>query len=131
MSTLFGSFSESDDPYPEYEENVVTDCGQDDYDQFLMVKLGVMEAPGGRFEPSRLLTEQEAAVIMYRIMEASDPAYMKEFMGINPSEADILEFYFEDGIIAKSGDNKYNPAANLTNRLALVRLSRLYDALFE
>ena len=130
MSTLYGSFSESDDPYPDYEENVVTDCGQDDYDQFLMVKLGIMEAPGGRFEPNRPLTEQEAAIAMYRTMEAADPEYMTEFADMDAAEEDILAFCLEWEVIEQDGGNAYRAQESLTNRLALVRLSRLYQAIY-
>ena len=128
MTTLYWSFLYSDDPLPDYIENVVNDCGQDDYDQFLMVHLGVMEAKDGKFEPARPLTEKEAATIMYRIVDLADPELLEEY---GPGEADIMEFYSDYGIIDKNGPNEYQGAENLTNRLALVRLSRLFDVFFE
>jgi len=128
MTTLYWSVLYSDDPLPDYIENIVSDCGQDDYDQFLMVHLGVMEAKDGKFEPAKPLTEKEAALIMYRIVCLADPELLEEY---GPAEKDILEFYSDYGIFDKSGPNEYMASENLTNRLALVRLSRLFDVFFE
>ena len=127
MSVVYGTVSDEYDPYPDYEENVVTDCGFDDYDQFLMVYLGVMDAPGGRFEPSKPVTQSEAAVILYRVLGMADP----DIVDTDAEEADIVEIFIYFEIIDESGPNAYSAAANLTNRLALVRLSRLYEVLFE
>ena len=127
MSVVYGTVSDEHDPYPDYEENVVKDCGQDDYDQFLMVYLGIMDAPGGRFEPSRPVTQAEAAAILYRVLGMADP----DIADADADEEDIIEILIYNGIMDESGPNAYDAAANLTNRLALVRLSRLYAVLFE
>ena len=76
MSTLYATVAEDYTEWPDYEEGVVTDSGQDDYDEFLMVWLGVMDAPGGRFEPTQAITEREAVVIMYQVMALSDPYWL-------------------------------------------------------
>ena len=126
MTTLFYYVSEEDDPFPDYREGVVTDCGEDDYDQFFMVHLGLMDAPGGRFEPNRPMTEIDTSLIMYRIIALADP----DFVDASLSEASILELLEEIGVF-DGALNAYKAAENLTNKLALVRLSRLFDAIFE
>ena len=125
---LYGDISDADEPYPDYIENIVQDCGQDDYDQFLMVHLGVMEAKGGSFEPGKALTESDALSIMYQIVTLADPNILSDY---GSNMADILEFYMDYGIVEESGNNEYRESDNLTNRLALVRISRLFDMLFE
>ena len=127
MSTLYGTVSEEDYPYPDYVENVVTDCGEDDYDQFLMVHLGVMQAPGGLFEPLKPITQQEAAIIMYRVSALSDP----DWFDMNADDADIMDFYTEAIVLEENGPNAFAPEESITNRLALVRLSRFYNTVFE
>ena len=127
MSVVYGTVSDDDDPYPDYQENVVKDCGQDDYDQFLMVYLGVMDAPDGRFEPSKPLSQLEAALILYRVLGMADPDIADAYA----DEEDIVEILIYNDIMDASGPNAYDAYANLTNRLALVRLSRLYGVLFE
>jgi len=127
MATMYGAVSEEDDPYPYYIEGVVTDGGNDDYDMFLMVHLGVMDAPGGRFNPRGTLTEQEATLIMYRVAELADP----DWFGSGADDEDILEFLYDLSAIEHSGENTLRSNEPLTNKLALVRLSRLYSAVFE
>ena len=126
MTLMFEYMLEYDYDYPDYIEGIVTDSGQDDYDQFLMVHLGLMKAPGGRFEPNRPITEQEAALLMYRVSALADP----DWFGSDESDNDILEFYLEYGIIDTSGNNALNENQNLTNRLALVRISKFFEAVF-
>ena len=101
--------------------------GLTDYEQFLMVYLGVMDAPGGRFEPSRPLTQAEAALILYSVIGIADPDIVDHDIDL----ADIVEIFVDNDIIDASGPNTYSESQNLTNRLALVRLSRLYNVLFE
>ena len=127
MANLYGIISELDEPYPDYRDGIVKDCGQDDYDQFLMVHLGVMEAPGGRFEPNKTLTENEAALIMYKVAALADPEYFDA--GLN--DAGIMKLLADYGVIDKRGPGALQANEKLTNRLALVRLGRLYDAVFE
>ena len=127
MTVVYATIAVDDDPFPEYVEDVVKDCGQDDYDQFLMVYLGVMDAPGGRFEPSKPLTQAEAALILYCVIGMADP----DIVDFDVDLADIVEIFTDNDIIDASGPNAYSASANLTNRLALVRLSRLYGVLFE
>jgi len=126
MFTLYATVAEDYTEWPEYEEGVITDSGQDVYNEFLMVWLGVMDAPGGRFDPTQPVTEREAAIIMYQVMALSDP-YWLDFLD---NEADILDIYIDAGVIDDSGPNSYRPDERLTNRLALVRLGRLYIAIF-
>jgi len=127
MTTLFMYVSEEDDPFPDYKEGVVTDCGQDDYDQFFMVSLGIMEAPGGRFEPNKPLSEREAALIMHTVVAIADP----ELLDIDEAERDIIELFEDIEVFDEPGENTYSASKDLTNRLALVRVSRMFDAIFE
>jgi hypothetical protein len=65
MSTLFGSFSESDDPYPDYEEDIVTDCGQDDYDQFLLGEQSAwLETAAGGFHDAQFYHQELVIIIL-------------------------------------------------------------------
>jgi len=129
MSILYFTLMDEDEieNLPDYVDNVVNDCGQDDYYQFFMVTLGVMDAPGGRFEPNKPITERDAAIIMYNIIALADP----DLVDIDVNEADIIEIFEDNEITDSSGANKYNANENITVRLALVRLSRLYNAIFE
>jgi len=127
MTTLYGLVSEEESPYPDYIADVVIDSGQDNYDQFFMVHIGVMDAIDGRFEPNRPITQQEAALIMYRVVALADP-YL---LDVNDSEEVILEAFGDNNILDEDGPNSYQESENLSKRLALVRLSRLYDAIFE
>jgi len=127
MANLYWALHEDGSDEPEYKENVVKDCGNDDFDQFLMVSLGVMEAKDGKFNPNGNLTQEEAAVIMYRICNIANPGYLDK--SIDPKG--IINAFNENSVIDESGDNAYNAAAKITGRLALVRCNRLYEAIFE
>ncbi|MDR2035876.1 MAG: hypothetical protein LBP91_04300 [Coriobacteriales bacterium] len=125
-STLYWTLWHEGMLYPPYEEGVVTDCGGDDYNQFLMVKLGLMEAPGGRFNPNGNLTEEEAAVILYRICIFA----LTEGKYAGTPVSEMIDAYLFAGVMDESGDNVYNAEENITCRLALVRCNRLYQFLF-
>ena len=128
MSTWYTWVSEDEGAYPDYEEGVVTDCGDEDYDQFLMVYLGLMDAPSGKFEPNRPLSQKEAAVIMYRVAYSADPEWFEEY-----GEDEILEFYFENELLSEGPEAKsdvFRENENLTNKQALVRLSMFFEALY-
>jgi hypothetical protein len=127
MTTMFATMLEEDYDFPEYVEGMVTDSGHDDYDEFLMVYLGVMEAPGGRFDPRGSLTEKEAALIMYRVAALADP----EWFWDDATDEDILDWLFDITVIEGDGPNTLQETEPLTNSLALVRLSRLYSGVFE
>jgi hypothetical protein len=94
---------------------------------FLMVYLGLMEAPNGSFNPHGTITEKEAALLMYRAAELGDPGWW----GTGAGDAEILDFLFDNEILERSGPNAFNEGAILTNRLALVRLGRLYDFIYS
>jgi hypothetical protein len=126
MTTLFIMMQEGELWVPDYQEGVILDGGQGSYDAFLMIYLGVMDAPGGRFNPSGTLTQREAALIMYRVSEMADP----DWFGRNANDRYILSWLYDIDVLEHSGPNTFNDTAVLTNRLALVRLARLYDAVF-
>ena len=126
MANLYWNVWEEGSPEPEYEEGVVKDCGQDDYDQFLMVALGVMEAPNGRFHPNGNVTEEEAAVIMYQLCAIADPNVAEP----TENRAEMVEICLNSEVMEKSGNNSYSPQKNITGRLALVRCNRLYQIIF-
>jgi hypothetical protein len=111
---------------PEYEEGVIVDGGQDSYDFWLMVYLGVMDAPGGRFNPSATLTQRDAALIMYRVAAFADP----EWFWADADDQQILDWLFEIAALEDDGLNALQESEDITNRLALIRLARFYEAVF-
>lgn len=127
MRNLYWMVWEEGSPDPDYEEGLVTDCGQDDYDQFLMVSLGVMDAPGGKFSPNANLTQEEAALILYDICSLADPSYFEELS----EGGNQIYFSLNYGIMDENGDNGYRPEEKITCKLALVRCNRLFEAIFE
>ncbi len=127
MAGLYYDVWEEGSKNPDYEEGIVTDCGNDDFDQFLMVKLGLMDAPNGRFNPNGNLTELEAGIIMYNTIFIADPQLVKKYD--NPN--DIIEVYLDNNVIEKDGNNVYNADKKITGQLALVRLNRLYNIIYE
>jgi len=116
-----------DDPFRAYEEGFITDCGWNDWKQFIMVHLGLMDAPDGRFNPGGSLTEREAAMIMYKVVALADP----RVSSADDPESSIIQTFERLGFFDPSGPNAYNSSEKLTCKLALVRLWRFYDALFN
>lgn len=125
MANMYWAMYEEGSPDPDYEEDIVKDCGQDNFDQFLMVKLGVMEAKDGKFNPNKNLTEEEAAVIMYNICRIADPNLVDD-----GNATQIVENLLDYGVIDEIGENLFNASDKITGRLALVRCNRLYEAVF-
>lgn len=127
MSNLYFTAWVEGSPIPEYEDGIVTDCGEDDYNQFLMVKLGLMEAPGGKFSPNKPITEKEAAIVMYRAVAAADPSWLSD-----SKDAKLIEDTQKEwGIFEASGDNVFSADKPITGQLALVRCNRIYELMFE
>jgi len=128
MTTSYGLFNYfmSDDVfvYPDYEEGVITDSisDWDRWHQFMVVYLGVMDAPNGIFNPTGTVTEQEAAVIMFRIcaLALDDP----DIMDVEADEDFIVEWFLRRGIAEANGPNAFDGSARLSNRLAMVRTVR-------
>ena len=117
---------DSDADY-DYEEGIVIDCGQDDYDPFLLVKLGVTPAPHGKFSPNQNLTEEEALLIMIRICALADPALIDD----TTVAAEAVSICLDNDVIELNGYNVYTAAKKITGQLALVRCNHLYSAIFE
>lgn len=126
MSNLYWTVWEEGSAQPEYEEGIVTDCGDDDYAQFLMVKLGVMSAENGKFNPNQNLTQEEAAVIMYQICALADPKVAETI----EDKAEMVQICINSNVMDESGENKYTAESKITGQLALVRCNRLYEAIF-
>ncbi len=110
---------------PDYEEGVVTDCGNEDYEEFLMVHLGLMEAPDGKFEPNKPITQQEALNIMY------GTALAAQGDAIEYAEEDMIAEFESIGAINDMDENTYDAESPSTVKLSLVRCSRLYSYIFE
>lgn len=127
MNTMYWTMWEEGSPEPEYVEGIVTDCGQDDYSQFLMVNLGVMDAPNGKFNPNGQLTEEEAAYIMFNLCAIADPNICEQ----TDDREGIALGLIEAGVADESGDNLYTSDKPITGRLALVRCNRLYTYMFD
>ncbi|MEG2315349.1 MAG: hypothetical protein RSC91_03970 [Clostridia bacterium] len=111
---------------PDYEDGIVTDCGANDYDQFLLVKLGVMDAPDGRFSPNDTLTEEQAMRILY---ETAIKGLGVDDGTPTPTE-DLVAELMDAGVVDESGENAYQGEKPITGQLALVRCNRLYNYLF-
>jgi hypothetical protein len=127
LETMYWSMWEEGAPDPEYREGVVTDTGLDDYREFLMVELGVMEAPGGRFEPNGQVTQEEAMRMMYTLCSVADP----EWFPPTENTAEMVAFFQDLVVMGERPENAYVPEANITGQLALVRCGRLMRAVFE
>ena len=111
------------DGLPYYDKDLITDCGDDDYSEFMMAYLGIMEAPGGLFEPHKSMAQQEGLRIMYLTWKlASEPgAVVKDIVY---SEREALDLFSENGIFDKS-ENIYQPDEKLSKKSALVWASRM------
>ena len=100
----------------------ITDVGDDELSPWLMVGLGVMDAPDGLFRPSQSLTEREAMEIIYRVIAiGEDPDVTEEEFF---SEPEYIERFVDKGVLDEAGPNVYSPDERLSKRMALVRLSR-------
>jgi len=125
MSFLFGAFSTREGIYPSFnKEGLVTDCGDNDLLEAMMVYLGVMEAPGGIFGPTKPLTEREAALIMYKaaVMAQSPETTIDQF-----NDDEVIRTLEEIGVLEDSGPNVYQADNKLSNRLSMVRSIRLMN----
>ena len=122
MADFYGAFSESGETYPNDMEDSLKFSGRDSYSQSLMAHLGAMEVQDGYFEPNKWLSEEEAALIMCRVVALTIP----DFFGAE-YEAGIMEALGAYGIFDDYGPGMYKANEKLTQKLALIRLSRLYD----
>ncbi|MEG2950571.1 MAG: hypothetical protein RR946_07765 [Clostridia bacterium] len=127
MAMIYYSTVDENAELPTYEEGIVTDCGANDINQFLMVHLGVMDAPDGRFSPNETLTEEQAMRILYDITIKGTGVDD----GTAVSTEDMLAELTEAGVVAESGENAYQAEKPITSQLALVRCNRLYNYLFS
>ena len=130
MVVLFLYVLEYDFSYSDYSAFLadceLVDCSEDDLGPYLMVFLGVMDAPDGRFDPARSLTEREAAIIMYKVVALADP----DLLDIDYSETQMLRVLDSNDLFDQSGPNIYQESERLTVRLTLVRCYRFFDAIF-
>ena len=127
MGFAFGHNSVLPSIYPDIRGEVADVYDGTDYNESLMVWLGVMETTDGSFESQKSLTEHEAALILYKVvLMASDPELTLDDFD---DEAIIKEF-LEKGILNETGDGAYQPDEKLSKRLAMVRMSKLYDEIF-
>jgi len=127
MAFLYGTYSTHPGVYPTFDkDSLVKDCGNSNLVEAMMVYLGVMEAPDGKFDPARSMTEREGAVIMYKV------AYMAENQGVTSddfNEDEIIDILLEKGVIDESGPNALDPDRKLSSKLAMVRIAKLMQVL--
>ena len=127
MGYAFGHNSVLDSIYPDIRGEVADVYDGDDYNESLMVWLGVMETTNGSFESHKSLTEHEAALILYKVvLMATDPSLTLDDF----DDEAIIKEYMEKGILNETGDGAYQPDEKLSKRLAMVRMSKLYDEIF-
>lgn len=114
------------DIYKEYEEGLITDCGDNDMDAWFVVKNGIMQAYSGKFTPYGNATEEEFALIMYRTLYLADPEYFDNLT----SADDVLTFFCEAGVLDEN-ESVYSAAQKLTGAKMLVRINRMMKSVFE
>lgn len=114
-------------PWPDYREGVITDSTSinDRWNQFVVVELGLMEAPGGRFNPTGSVTEREAALILYRV--AALAIHDEAVISNNVSDDYIIGWFRGIGLFDTDVPDAYNGAERLTNKLTLVRYVRCIE----
>jgi hypothetical protein len=78
-------------------------------------------------EPINSLTEKEAAQLMCEITLMTIP----DFFEAGDDETLVMETLTALGVFNEYGPDAYQASEKLTNRLALVRMNRLYDAIFS
>jgi len=109
-----------------YQGGMVTDCGENNWAQYVMVYFGIMHAEDGLFEPGRSMTQREATIGMYKTVATADP----DVLPPNVVETYMINGFRSLGITEGSGPNAYQENERLTCRLLLVRLWRMYDSIF-
>lgn len=88
------------------------------------------------FAPQDLLTREEAATILLRLIEKVHPDWAAhQVYYVFEDEGDISDWAMRPiqticnmGIMKGVGDNKFAPKANLTTEQAIVAIIRVYDA---
>jgi len=121
---VYGFVPDYFNPWPEYADGLVIDCAGENHYPSVMVSLGLMEAPGGRFNPNMPLTEKEGALLMYRTV-VSPLKDLRSLPNANDETA-IIEFLMNNNVLHESGPNAFDPEGLLTNRLALVRIAQMF-----
>jgi hypothetical protein len=118
---------------PQYDESLIKDCNPDDtdtmYSTSMMAALGLMDAPGGYFEPAKAVTQREAMLIMFKTSMLA--FYPDVTIGdIKTTEEEVLAIFMERGIFDAEGENAYRPDEKLSKKLGLVRMYRLHASTF-
>ena len=109
---------------PSYDKDLVTDSGEDNYSEFMMAYLGLMEAPGGIFKPYKSLTQRDAVKILYQTwMLAANPDLKIKDLTYN--EAEAVEFFVNNGVLNEGGENMFHPEEKMSKKLALVWIGRM------
>jgi hypothetical protein len=97
---------------------------------YFMVAMGIMEAPGGKFEPGKSMTERESMQIIYKTIEAA-----RNKSASSPEDIDESVFipgFTERGMFDEAGGpNVYQANEKLSRKLALVRIGRLLNDEFD
>jgi len=108
---------------------VVKDCGLglDRFFPYYIVRFGLMDAPNGYFDPHKTMTEREAMMIMYRILLL----YNERAGGNNPTEAELVSLFESINIIGSGGQNSYAGDERLTCKIAMIRMSRMFEYFYS
>ena len=109
---------------PYYDKDLVTDSGEDNYSEFMMASLGLMEAPGGIFQPHKSMSQRDAVKILYQTwMLAANPDLEIKDLIYNEDEA--VEFLINNEVLNEDGENVFQPEEKMSKKLALVWISRI------
>ncbi|MCL1896093.1 MAG: hypothetical protein FWG03_06060 [Clostridiales bacterium] len=129
LGYIFTDFSNWPGGHPDIKDTDVPQYTGNDYDEAMMVWLGLMDvAADGSFDAHKSLTERDGAVNMMKILFiANDPS----MAGGSFDEEALLQKLFDADILTDSGPDAFEPDKKLSNRLAMVRLDRLYHAIYS
>jgi len=124
MAFVYGSYSTLPGIYPSFnKDEYVTDCGQANLCEAMMVYLGVMSAPDGNFEPQRSMTELEGTLMMYIVSEMAD----KQNVTIDDFDEDeVIQLLYEWGVLENEGPDVFEPDKKLTGKTLMVRIAKMF-----
>ena len=129
LGYIFTDFSTWPGGHPDIKDTDVPQYKGKDYDEAMMAWFGLMDvAADGSFDAHKSLTERDGALNMFKILLiANDPSLAN---GDFDDEA-LLKKLFDIGILTDSGPDAFEPDKKLSYRLAMVRLDRLYKAIYS
>ena len=106
--------------FPEFRDMSNDENNMDYIASAVMVGLGLMDAPDGKFNPNGSLTEREAMQIMYMTIEVARNRSIATYGEM--AESSFIPELMEWGILGTDGPNAYRGDEKLSIKLALARI---------